>query len=96
MSSDEIGQTILNALTPEARSIWRLEVGVAQAMVELIFRSNTPLVLNINAVARCFSPFPDMSWQVSVGDESDTNCIVFQGGIGGKHVQARFCFDRSV
>ena len=90
MTPDEIAQTILNTLTPAVRSSWRHELGTSTVLVELIFRSEMPTFLDIRAVSGCFNLLTELSWQGGVGDEPDEPCIVFQGGIGGQHVQAVF------
>jgi hypothetical protein len=90
MTPDEIAQTILIALTPVPRSTWDYEVGPATAPVALIFRSTMPTFLDIRAVAGCFSMLTALSYEGGVGDERDEPCIVFQGIIGGKLVQAVF------
>jgi hypothetical protein len=90
MTADGIASVILNSMNPEARKSWRSEVRADTVWVELVFRSAPPVYLDIKAVAECFHPVRDVSWQDGRGDDRDSPCVMFRGWLGGKSVQARF------
>jgi hypothetical protein len=92
MTPDEIAETILGTMMPEARKSWRYEVGPATALVQLTFWPKSLVtLLDIGAVLGCFQDFQrQVSWQGDVGDEPDSPRVVIQGGVKGTLVQAAF------
>jgi hypothetical protein len=91
MTPEQIAEGILNAMKPAERKSWRFQIGPATVLNEIIFRSSLVTILDIVPILKCFSEFPAVSctWQEG-SDEENPPCIVFQGGIGGKVVQAVF------
>ncbi|MBP3957974.1 hypothetical protein J8F10_22190 [Gemmata sp. G18] len=92
MTREEIAETLLGTMMPETRKLWSYSFGSATALVEIIFRPKSfVMILDVGKIAACFQePFRKISWQQEVGDGPDSPSIVIEGGVGGKLVQAVF------
>lgn len=91
MTPNEIAQQLLNSLPQPLGTPWDVKVGTATVLVELTFRSKVSTILDIQAVAGCFSSLKGISAHVGAGSEGDESPrVVFEGGVGGHNVLAVF------
>lgn len=92
MTPNEIAETILNTMRPEARKVWRYEVGPATNLVQITFWPTSPVTfLDVEAILGCFQDIQrQVSWQRGEGDEPDSPRVVIQGWIKGAQTQAAF------
>ena len=93
MTINEIAMRILSALKPENQRTWTFKQDPARTRLHFIFQSKLPLFLDIKAIGERFDQLFDVSWQG--GQDEFGPCIVFQGRIDGKHLQAIFVLKES-
>ena len=93
MTTDEIAKRILSALKPENQSTWTFKQDPARTRLHILFESSLPRFLDLKAIGERFDQVFDVSWQSRLDEFGP--CIVFQGRIDAKHLQAIFVVKQS-
>ena len=93
MTTDEIAKRLLSALKEENRKSWTFKQGQATSRLQIIFQSTVPSFLEIKDIGERFDGLFDICWR-SRQDEYGP-CVVFEGRIDAKHLQAIFVVKES-